>query len=87
MHLVPDGIAVYTVKQHARSSSAERVIERRRYVMAAETSDERDPFRWEGAAQTDTDLSGRKIGPKADSAWLNVCPDGFRKTLNWVSAR
>ena len=59
----------------------------RRYVMAAESSDERDPFRWEGTAQTDTDPSGRKIGPKADSAWLNVCPDGFRKTLKWISDR
>jgi len=58
-----------------------------RYVMASEAMDERDPFRWEGAAQTDKDASGRPIGPKADSAWLNVCPDGFRKTLNWISDR
>ena len=55
--------------------------------MAAECTDERDPFRWEAAAQTDKDPSGRIIGPKADSAWLNVCPDGFRKTLKWISNR
>lgn len=55
--------------------------------MAAESTDERDPFRWEAAAQTDKDPCGRNIGLKADSAWLNVWPDGFRKTLNWVSTR
>ena len=31
--------------------------------------------------------SGHRIGPQAESPWLNVYPEGIRGAINWVDSR
>lgn len=38
----------------------------------------------EGSA---VNATGHRIGPQAESPWLNVYPEGIRAVLNWVSDR
>ena len=39
------------------------------------------------SVQSDTDKYGHLIGPYAESAWLTIYPEGFRKLLNWLDKR
>lgn len=50
-------------------------------------ADPGSPWQWEDTSQSDTNARGHKIGPKADSPWLNVSPGGFRSMINWISKR
>ena len=38
-------------------------------------------------SMTPVNASGHRIGPHAESAWLNVYPEGIRGALNWINDR
>ena len=45
---------------------------------------------WSSDSHTETypfNATGHRIGPKADSPWLNVYPEGIRGAINWVNNR